>query len=96
MATVVDDCLLFCEVDHTNCNKLKNVLDHFCAISGQFINYHKSVLTFSRNASNVHKQTVVGIFHIMHSNLLGKSLACPNFQGNPVRLTFHETISKAT
>ena len=49
---LVDDCILFCKANQTNCSKLKNLLDYFCNISGQLINYHKSVLMFSKKTTS--------------------------------------------
>ena len=40
-----DDCLLFCKTNSDCCKKLKSVLDKFCSLSGQLINFHKSVVT---------------------------------------------------
>ena len=45
-----DDCLLFCKAETAACWHLKNILDTFCDTLGQLINYHKSTLTFSKNA----------------------------------------------
>ena len=63
-----DDCLLFCKADSSACSKLKNLIEAFCAHSGQLINYHKSTLTFSTNASSSHRQVAAGIFNITHSD----------------------------
>ena len=51
---LADDCLLFGKADSTSCWEVKNVLDEFCDISGQLINYQKSILTFSTNATMTH------------------------------------------
>ena len=75
-----DDCLLFCKVETTTCNRLKSLLDTFCSRSGQLVNYHKSTLTFSSNATSNHRQVAAGIFNITHSDSLGKYLGCPVFQ----------------
>ena len=75
----VDDCLLFCKANTTICAQLKSLLEKFCDNSGQLINYHKSVLTFSSNASSHQKDIVTGIFNIPHRTTLGKYLGCPLF-----------------
>jgi len=90
-----DDCLLFCKVDITTCRKLKSLLDSFCAHSEQLINYHKSTLTFSTNATTSHRQVAAGIFSITHSDSLGKYLRCPIFQKRPNVATFRELVDKA-
>jgi len=74
-----DDCLLFCKADTTHCWRIKHILDAFCDLSGQLINYHKSTLTFSKNANTAHRHLVAGIFSVNHSDSLGKYLGCPVF-----------------
>ena len=90
-----DDCLLFCRADATTCTKLKSLLESFCAHSGQLINYHKSTLTFSTNATTSHRRLATSIFNITHSDSLGKYLGCPIFQKNPSTVTFQELVDKA-
>jgi len=90
-----DDCLLFCKADSTNCWAVKNILDHFCQLSGQLVNYQKSLLTFSKNATASHRQLVAGIFNITHSHSLGKYLGCPVIQQRPTSSTFQDLLSHA-
>jgi len=89
-----DDCLLFCKVETTTCNRLKTLLETFCSRSGQLVNYHKSTLTFSSNATSSHRQMAAGIFNITHSDSLGKYLGCPVFHKRPNTTTFRELIDK--
>ena len=91
-----DDCLLFCKLTHQTTLRLKHILDHFCMASGQSINFHKSILTFSKNASATHKQATMGMFNIPHSRSLGKYLGCPVFQGHPRHVTFNELIQRTS
>jgi len=44
-----DDSLIFCKISYQACQKLKEILDTFCAQSGQLINFHKSSIVFSKN-----------------------------------------------
>jgi len=44
-----DDSLIFCKASSQACQKLKEMLDTFCAQSGQLINFHKSNIVFSKN-----------------------------------------------
>ena len=90
-----DDCLLFCKADTMSCNRLKYLIDAFCAQSGQLINYHKSMLTFSTNANISHREVVAGIFNITHSDSLAKYLGCPIFQKRSNVATFQELVDKA-
>ena len=90
-----DDCPLFCKACTTNCWHIKHILDAFYDLSGQLINYHKSTLTFSKNANTTHRQVVAGIFSINHSDSLGKYLGCLVFQKRPDRSTFQDLINRA-
>ena len=69
-----DDILIFCKASAQACQTLKEVLDTFCAQSGQLINFHKSSIVFSKNTRNLAKQVVGGIFNIPHSMSIGKYL----------------------
>jgi len=89
-----DDCLIFYKADAPTCWRIKHILDSFCDFSDQLINYHKSTLTFSRNANLSHRQVVASIFSITHSESLGKYLDCPVFQKKPNRSTFQELIDR--
>jgi len=92
----VDDCLVFIKADHVNCQQLKLVLGSFCSASSQLINYHKSSLTLSRNASVHQKRVVIAILNVPQRTSFGKYLGCLVFQGLPSQSTFQELISKAT
>ena len=89
-----DDCLLFSKANLTACNRLKLLLETFCGLFGQMINYPKSAMNFSKNTSHAHKQIVSGIFNITRSESLGKYLGCPVFQGKPKALAFHDLVSR--
>ena len=91
-----NDSLLFCKATSQACQKLKEVLDTFCAQSRQLINFHKSTIMFSKNTRNLDKQAVGGIFNIPHSSSLGKYLGCSLFQGRPASELFQTLTTKAT
>ena len=91
-----DDSLLFCKASAQSCHKLKDILDTFCAQSGQVINFHKSSIVFSKNTRSFDRQVVGGIFNIPHSSSIGKYLGCSLFQGRPSPALFQELPAKAT
>jgi len=47
-----DDCLLFCKSNQQSSARLKLILDQFCMLSGQLVNFHKAVLTFFKNITS--------------------------------------------
>jgi len=89
-----DDSLLFCRTNLETCRRLSNVLSKFCHSSGQLINFHKSSLTFSKNATTHDKQIVSSVFNITQQSSLGKYLSCPVFQGRPNKVTFSDLTNK--
>ena len=89
-----DDSLLFCRTNLETCRRLSNVLSNFCRSSGQLINFHKSSLTFSKNATTHDKQIVSSVFNIKQQSTLGKYLGCPVFQGRPTKVTFSDLTNK--
>ena len=42
-----DDLVLFAKADHVNCSAIQDVLDSFCATSGQTVSNTKSRVYFS-------------------------------------------------
>ena len=44
-----DDLVLFAKADLLNCSNIRDVLDEFCAVSGQTISESKSRVYFSPN-----------------------------------------------
>jgi len=71
------DCLLFCKSNFETCRKLNDLLDAFCCQSGQLMNFHKSALVYSRNATSSDKSTATVVFNGPHRDSLGKYLECP-------------------
>jgi len=74
------DSLLFCKTNFEACHEPSSVRN-FCHNSSQLINFHKSSLTFLKNASAHDKQIVSSIFNITQQDNLGKYLGCPVFKG---------------
>ena len=91
-----NDSLLFCRTNLESCQHLDSLLNKFCQSSGQLINFHKSSLTFSKNASAHDRQVVSSFFNITHQDSLGKYLGCPVFQGRPTTVTFLDLVTKTS
>ena len=89
-----DDNLLLCRTNLESCRHLGNLLSKFCQSSGQLINFHKSSLTFSKNASVHDRQVVSFVFNITYQDSLGEYLGCPVFQGRPNTETFLDLVNK--
>jgi len=91
-----DDSLLFYKTSVTASSNLKKIINNVCTLSGQLINFHKSTLVFSRNATRAHKQTVAAIFIIPQHESLKSYLGCLTFQCKPKATTFTDILAKAT
>jgi len=89
-----NDSLLFCRTNLESCRHLSKVLSEFCQSSGKLINFHKSSLTFSKNATAHDKQVVSSVLNITHQESLGKYLGFPVFKGRPTIATFGDLVSK--
>jgi len=90
-----DDSLLFCRTNLESCRHLSKLLSKFCQSSGQLINFHKSSLTFSKNAMAHDRQVVSSVFNIVPQDNLGKYLRCPVFKGRPTTITFLDLVNQA-
>jgi len=76
-----DDYLLFCKTKQHTSSRLKSILDQFCILSGQLVNFHKSVLTFSKNVTTTQKTSSYGHFQYATEPLPGILFRMPCIPG---------------
>ena len=69
-----DDILLFMKLNKQNPERLKEVLESFCKISGQKINDSKSVMIVSPNCKSEEREDLQHKFKIQIKNMIGKYL----------------------
>lgn len=74
----VDDCIIFYKATKRAAWTIKQFLDHYCSILGQFISYHKSKVQFLRNVSTIDKKEVVQILQVTPIRNIEKFLGCSN------------------
>ena len=72
-----DDLVLFTKADHVNCSTIKDVLDAFCAKSGQSISASKSRVFFSPNVDVDTRESSCDIIGFHSTPTLGKYLDFP-------------------
>lgn len=77
-----DDYIIFCKANKTAAYNIKHVLNQYCTVSGQFVNYKKSCIQFSNGVSNANKRSISQILQIPMSNKIGKYLGCNDIQKN--------------
>ncbi|OMO60385.1 reverse transcriptase, partial [Corchorus olitorius] len=72
-----DDIILMGRADSTTALTMKEVLQKFCQISGQCINFVKSKIFFSRNVAETMKQDICQTLNINASDYFGTYLGFP-------------------
>ena len=72
-----DDLVLFAKVDYVNCMVIRDVLDAFCARSGQSISENKSRVYFSPNVDIDSMESFCDILGFKSTPNLGKYLGFP-------------------
>lgn len=65
-----DDSLLFCKATNSACNTLKQIINNFCSLSGQLVNFHKSIIVFSKLITDSRRDTLAGLFNMTKSTSL--------------------------
>ena len=56
------------------CRNLKTLPDDFCALSGQLVNFHKSIVIFSRKVPPPRKTALASHFNMLPNSSLGRYL----------------------
>ena len=72
-----DDLVLFAKADLLNCSNIRDVLDEFCAVSGQTISESKSRVYFSPNVDQDSRESLSDILGYRSTPNLGKYLGIP-------------------
>jgi len=90
----VDDSLLFCKANGTECNKLKEILKTYEAASGQKINIEKSSIFFSPNTSQELKDEILNILGPMIDSRHTKYLGLPSIISHSKKLIFAKMKEK--
>ncbi|KAK4285072.1 hypothetical protein QN277_001816 [Acacia crassicarpa] len=76
-----DDALLYMHASHRNCTSLANILNLYCAASGQVINLDKSSVFFSSNTPLAVRSLVSEVLHIPTTEDPGAYLGIPSIWG---------------
>lgn len=73
----VDDCIMFCRVIKKIARNAKYILNYYCKVSSQLVNYHKSKIYFSGNITKPTKKEITDILQITIRNTIGTYRGCP-------------------
>lgn len=89
-----DECIIFCKASRIAARNVKEVLHNYCMVSGQLINYHKSLVQFSKGSNRTTREIVTNILQIPQSNRLGTYLGCKNIDHKRMRSDFDGIMHK--
>jgi hypothetical protein len=89
-----DDLLLFGQAVEENMNAVMEVLNRFCSMSGQQVNYDKSSIFFSRNVPNVRRAILTSQSRLQETHHLGKYLGVPALGRAPRIHDFQYLVEK--
>ena len=85
----VDDCLLFCRANRTECQKIQQLLDWYEVASGQLVNMNKTTLFFSRNTPEEVQQEIKVSFGVSAFTHYEKYIGLPSFVGRQKKACFN-------
>ena len=93
--TFADDTMLFAKASDCSYHIIKSVLDKYCSMSGQLVNFHKSIFQCSENVSPQMEVGFQSILQMQNSFSLGNYLGCPIIDSCVTKNTFGKTIQSA-
>lgn len=94
--TSVDDTMIFAKASTDSCLITKNILNKYCAILGQLVNYSKLVFQCFPNTDSFLREEFVSILQMEESLPLGKYLGCPIISGKVHNDTFLDIQEKVS
>ncbi|KAA3486342.1 reverse transcriptase [Gossypium australe] len=83
-----DDCILFSEASSRGANALKEILRKYRSSSRQCVNFDKSIVFFSKNTSEMDRNSVISILGVRSSNNPERYLGLPNVVGRKKKESF--------
>lgn len=89
-----DDLILFAEASQQQFHVIKNCLDVFCDLSGEKVNYNKSMLHFSKGVPHEIKTNTSSISGMKVTDDLGTYLGMPTEQGSSRKRRYQYIVDK--
>lgn len=74
----VDNYINFCKATKAAARNVRNILDHYCKVSGQLINFKQSKVQLSTSVNSAYKRQIEQILQMFSSCSIGTYLACSN------------------
>ena len=94
--TFADDTMIFAKASNESCHLIRSILDKYCAMSGQLVNYHKSSFQVTANVPDSVKDLFSEILGMKETSDLGSYLGCPIISSRVTRETFSTVVSKVS
>lgn len=91
----VDDILLFAQAITTACTRLKNIIHEYCEISGQKVNFQKSIFQTTKGVENRSIRALSEMLGIPHTTSIEKYLGYPLINAR-VTKTMLTSLNEAT
>ena len=91
--TFADDTMIFAKANTQACQIIKNVLNKYCSMSGQLVNYHKSAFQCTSNVSIQEISDFKAILAMESVSSLDSYLGCPMIDKRVNSNTFRKIIS---
>ena len=92
--TFADDTMIFAKATNYSCLIIRQILDKYCKMSGQLVNYHKSSFQCTSNVSSETKSSFESILGMREVSDLGEYLGCPIISTRVSKETFSSITSK--
>ena len=92
--TFADDTMIFAKATNYSYLIIRQILDKYCAMSGQVVNYHKSAFQCTNNFSESSKCEFALILGMSESSSLGDYLGCPIITSKVTKETFTPVLNK--
>ncbi|XP_048502732.1 uncharacterized protein LOC125498547 [Beta vulgaris subsp. vulgaris] len=92
--TFADDTMIFAKANNYSCLVIRQILDKYCSMSGQMVNYHKSAFQCTGNVPANEKRDFANILGMIESNSLGDYLGCPVITSKMTKETFTPVLNK--
>ena len=76
-----NNCIIFAKASQNAYSNVNKILYNFCVMSGQLVNFHKSLIQISNNIQGATKRRLGEALSIPLSNGISKYLGCPIIHG---------------
>ena len=86
--TFANDTMIFAKAKMESCTAIKSILDKYCHMSGQLVNFHKSAFQCTSNTSEELISSFQRVLQMPHTDSLGNYLGCPIVSGKVTNSSF--------